>query len=235
MKSTVEHPLFGEIVISRRRGVKRISLSVRPPSEVRITMPQGVAIRHALNFVEQKSIWIEKAIKKLEGRSVSNIFSMPFSTRNHNLRLKPADVDNISWKIIAKEIVVSYPMELLYDTPQVQQAIAMAIEEAWRIEAKEILPERVRTIAQRLNLPYGSVTIRKSKTRWGSCSYRNDISLSLYLMKLDDELVDYIIIHELCHTKVKNHSPQFHEMLNQLTNGRHKELDRKVKQIRIRG
>ena len=101
--------------------------------------------------------------------------------------------------------------------------------EAWRIEAQSYLPTRIHQIAQQLGLKYGTVTIRNSRSRWGSCSVRNDISLSLHLMKLPDALIDYVIIHELCHTIHKNHGPRFHQLLDRLTGGQDRTLRRQLK------
>ena len=96
------------------------------------------------------------------------------------------------------------------------------------------LPPRVAAIAARTGLKYNRLSIRAARTKWGSCSGRNDISLSLYMMMLPDRLRDYVIIHELCHTVHHNHSPRFHALVDSLTGGRERELDRELKKYRIR-
>ena len=106
--------------------------------------------------------------------------------------------------------------------------------ERLRAEAKATLPERVAELAARCGLKYGRVTIRAARTKWGSCTARGDISLSLYLMTLPEHLRDYIIIHELCHTVHHNHSPRFHSLVNELTGGRERELARELRQYTIR-
>ena len=106
--------------------------------------------------------------------------------------------------------------------------------ERLRAEAKATLPERVAELATRYGLQYGRVTIRAARTKWGSCTSRGDISLSLYLMTLPEHLRDYIIIHELCHTVHHNHSPRFHSLVNELTGGRERELARELRQYTIR-
>ena len=62
---------------------------------------------------------------------------------------------------------------------------------------------------------YNKATVRNQKTRWGSCSAKNNISLNMQLMNLPKELIDYVILHELVHTKVKNHSKTFWATLDQ--------------------
>ena len=65
-------------------------------------------------------------------------------------------------------------------------------------------------------LPYAGVTIRNQKTRWGSCSIRDTISLNINLARLPEGLMDYVIIHELLHTKIRGHSNGFWQRLDML-------------------
>lgn len=86
--------------------------------------------------------------------------------------------------------------------------------EALRKEAKKILPQRLEELAKKHGFKYEKVAIKNAKTRWGSCSYRNNINLNLHLARLDSDLVDYVILHELCHTIEKNHSARFWALLH---------------------
>ncbi len=106
--------------------------------------------------------------------------------------------------------------------------------EELRQRAKEYLPRRVEEISRATGLKYSRVTIRSAKTKWGSCSSTGGISLSLYIMSLPEHLIDFVIIHELCHTKHFNHSPQFHALVDQMTQGRERELSRELKGYSIR-
>ena len=78
-----------------------------------------------------------------------------------------------------------------------------------RNEARKILCRRIGELAQLHNFAYNRVSIRKQKTRWGSCSTKNNINLNANLLHLPPELIDYVLLHELVHTRVKNHSKNF--------------------------
>jgi predicted metal-dependent hydrolase len=80
-------------------------------------------------------------------------------------------------------------------------------------KAKLFLPERVKILADKMNLRYNKITIRSQKTRWGSCSTGKKLSLNYKLMKYRKEVVDYVIIHELSHLKEMNHSKNFWELV----------------------
>ena len=77
------------------------------------------------------------------------------------------------------------------------------------IKATEYLPQRLDMVSRKLGLPYNKVTIKRQKTRWGSCSIRRNINLNRNLMLMRGDVVDYILHHELVHLKVLNHSSKF--------------------------
>ncbi len=82
------------------------------------------------------------------------------------------------------------------------------IEQTRKI-AKKVLPKRLGELAQQYGFCYKRLAVRNARTRWGSCSHANNINLNMHLIKLDNDLIDYVILHELCHTIEKNHSPRF--------------------------
>jgi predicted metal-dependent hydrolase len=75
--------------------------------------------------------------------------------------------------------------------------------------AKRIIPQRVRYYAEMMGLDYGRITIRMQKSRWGSCSSKGNLNFNCLLMRTPDEIIDYVVVHELCHLKEMNHSQRF--------------------------
>ena len=94
--------------------------------------------------------------------------------------------------------------------------------------AKEILVQRLDELARIHGYRYNRIYIRNQKTRWGSCSAKNNISLNIKLTRLPKHLMDYIILHELVHTRIKNHGRRFYAELDRLVRNR-KELDKVLK------
>lgn len=76
--------------------------------------------------------------------------------------------------------------------------------------AKEVIPRRVAYFAPLVGVSYGNVTIRHQRTRWGSCSGRGNLSFNCLLMLAPPEVLDAIVVHELCHRKEMNHSQRFY-------------------------
>ena len=89
------------------------------------------------------------------------------------------------------------------------------IEELRRV-AKDVLPKRLQELAARHSFEYNSVRIKHNSSNWGSCSRKGNINLNLNLVRLPDELRDYVILHELCHLRHPNHGPRFHALLESI-------------------
>ena len=96
-------------------------------------------------------------------------------------------------------------------------------------KARARLVERLHTLSRKTGLTCGKVAVKNMKSRWGSCSAKNNISLNLQLIRLPAELIDYVILHELVHTRIRNHSPAFWDQLDELM-GEAKTLDRQLNQ-----
>ncbi len=107
----------------------------------------------------------------------------------------------------------------LYEMKQYEKENTIASDASVDIErakAKRKLTRRLRYLAGKHGFTFNKVFIRNQKTRWGSCSHKNNISLNMKLIKLPEELMDYVILHELVHTRVKDHSNDFWVELNRL-------------------
>ncbi|MFI3303219.1 MAG: M48 family metallopeptidase [Rikenellaceae bacterium] len=130
--------------------------------------------------------------------------------------------DKIEWIIAAKERVTER------DESRGDELSPLEIA-TLRFKAIDYLPQRTALLAKKFGFQYGRVTIRVARTKWGSCTGENNLSLNLFLMKLPPHLIDFVILHELCHTIHHNHSPQFHATLDRCLGGREKELIRELK------
>ena len=85
--------------------------------------------------------------------------------------------------------------------------------EALRKKAKSVLPEKVKRYSEIMGVTPTAVRINSAKTRYGSCSGKNSINLSLYLMDKDERFIDYVVVHELAHIKHHNHSKDFYSFI----------------------
>jgi predicted metal-dependent hydrolase len=212
-------PDIGKVKIYKKRGVKNISISVKPFEGVRVSIPFLVSYDRAMRFIMQKKSWIVKALSKTDfieqKKTIFNLDS-DFTTFNHQLVITQEPVNACQVRVANNKISVKINAFQDVESDEIQNSIRRGIEKAWSKEAKEILIPKVAFHANKFGLIYESVSVRKTVSRWGSCSSKNNISLSLYLMHVPEHLLDYVILHELAHTKVKNHSREFWIFLEKL-------------------
>lgn len=136
----------------------------------------------------------------------------------------------VAWIASARQRVAARQAAVPPLPPEAERERIEELRRAARVD----LPPRVERIARMFGFSYGRITIRASRTKWGSCSFRNDLSLSLYLMALPERLRDYVIVHELCHTVHHDHSPRFHALVDRCLGGQERALDRELKSYVIR-
>ncbi|MEA3428091.1 MAG: YgjP-like metallopeptidase domain-containing protein [Thermodesulfobacteriota bacterium] len=101
-----------------------------------------------------------------------------------------------------------------------------------RTEARKKLVNRLNELSAQHGFSYNKVFMRNQKTRWGSCSAKNNISLNMKLVRLPDEMIDYVLLHELVHTRIKNHANGFWAELNRL-DGDAKAKSKKLNEYKV--
>lgn len=96
-----------------------------------------------------------------------------------------------------------------WETVQAQPPITREELHELGDRALRVIPERVAHFAPKVGVTYGGITIRNQRTRWGSCSSKGNLNFNCLLMLVPEQVLDYVVVHELCHRKHMNHSPQF--------------------------
>lgn len=235
-EKTIRLPKIGKVVLKKSAKAHRIYIRLRPFEGVKVSVPTRVTYAEAEEVVWQKRDWIERNLAKMQsveqGYTIFNE-ETDFHTREHRLVIKASNTPKTYSRISKDTIQVYYPAQVNVADESIQQAVRQAIERTWRKEAQAYLPKRLAELARKHKFSYKKVFIKNSKTRWGSCSSENNINLSLHLMRLPDTLIDYVLLHELCHTIHKHHGATFWELLDQVS-GDARGLDKQVNQYHIK-
>lgn len=180
---------------------KNIKISLKNERQILVTMPILCPYKFARDF-------LLKNFKKIKSFKFENkILSKDLKTKFDTLKI----IESNEIKIIVKNNIVYfyYPNDVDFNSLVIQEALREAYLKAIKIEAKNYLPSRLEFLARKYGFNYCNVALRNQKTRFGSCSYQNNINLNINLMNYDFDCIDYVLIHELVHTKIKNHSSIF--------------------------
>lgn len=135
--------------------------------------------------------------------------------------------------IESKEAWIIKTRQRLAERQEATSIISRLDIKTLRNSAREYLPTTLARLAKEHGFHYTSLRLSSARTRWGSCSGKNGISLSIFIMLLPIHLREFIILHELCHTRHHNHSAAFHALLNTLVEGKEKALNKELKAYRI--
>lgn len=193
------------ITVYKRAGNRSLRLSVTSTGKIRVTIPTWTPYQAGLQFAKNRLDWIHRQQKSTQllqpGQAVGKAHHLRFSLQ--------ASSSRVSSRVMAGEIIIGYPPQLTPNDKQVQLTARSACIRALRRQADQLLPQRLKILAELHGFIYSSVASKQLKSRWGSCDQSQNIVFNLFLMQLPWDCIDYVILHELTHTKVLHHGPEF--------------------------
>lgn len=199
-----------------RSSRRTLGIVVSPEKGVVVRAPYRATVEEIRKFVEEKSEWIERHLSMFgKMKSLSHTGKdgehIMFRGREYRVSVVQSDVINVTLKDGILEVGSPNPEKI---------SATKAIIELWyRHNAEVILRTMFKDVLFRYsvqNFKPAQLTIRKMKGKWGSCTSKGRITLNSELIKLNDSLVEYVIIHELCHLKHPNHGEGFYSLLGEL-------------------
>jgi predicted metal-dependent hydrolase len=207
---------IGKIKIIRKKGIKNFNIRLKPFDPVTLTAPNRASNHQILDVIFRKKAWIlekQKINRTIENARTTFEENSIIKTYSSTFTIKKGNTNRMQLQGSKPEFRILVPEKISTKTPEFQEGIREIIHFVLRSEAKLYLPKRVHELASKFDFRYGKLSFRNNKSRWGSCSNRGNISLNIHLMRLPEHCIDYIIIHELCHTKHPNHGPGFKNLL----------------------
>jgi hypothetical protein len=202
----VSIPEIGDVTLYKRRGNRSLRLSIGAGGEIRVSLPYWLPYKAGEQFAASKAPWI--AANRTTG-SVALRHGHAIGKAHHLYFDQQAIATKVNARVAANEVRVSFPAAFSQEDRAVQLAAQKASIRALRKEAEALLPQRLEALAGQTGLQYASVGVKQLKSRWGSCNSQKEITLNLFLMQLPWHLIDYVLVHELTHTKVMQHGTPF--------------------------
>ncbi|MGD0284538.1 MAG: SprT family zinc-dependent metalloprotease [Candidatus Saccharimonadales bacterium] len=204
-------PLVGEVILQKNRRSRHIRIKVVSKQSIRVTLPYWAPYSAAIKFINSQIDWIVDQQQHFS----SLIDKQPIGKAHHLHFQHDSKTQLPRARINHTEILITLPEDMLSNDPMAQSTARRACIRALQREAQNLLPQRLRLLADNHSFAYQKVNTRHLKSRWGSCNQDNEISLNIFLMQLPWQLIDYVLLHELAHTRVHNHSPEYWDVLRQ--------------------
>jgi len=200
---------------------RRLTARVHVGGRVEIVVPVGVSAKTVREFVQRFTPWIDRKVAAMQcfpeaATAVPQVIDFAFTNERFD----------VQWQPCAKRTVTESGSRLCVSAPD--DGAARLVLQAWlKRAAAERLAPRLLELAHDLNYSVARVAIRCQRTRWGSCSTRGTVSLNCSLVFLRPEVVHYLFVHELAHTRHMNHSASFWRLVERLEPD-YRSLDREL-------
>jgi predicted metal-dependent hydrolase len=203
---------IGKVHYRKNRRARNISIRISNNGEVKVTVPGWCTFMKAEGFVHKKSDWIEQKLHTIKRKREENlVWERGDSIKLIHGSIKIVNGAGEAWGITSKEQDFMIKVPDYYNPASEKDREAM-IDRLGKIGFKvsrDVLPSILAELASKHGFSYERINIRRMRTRWGSCSAKNNISLSSALAFVSYDLVEYVCLHELVHTVHKNHSKAF--------------------------
>lgn len=227
MEKKIHDNDLGTILLRTTPRATRYTLKISK-GMITATMPVGGDESRMMSFINENRAKLLVALAKHPARPLLDE-SAQLQATTFSLKIFRTDRTNFYMTLKDGVLSIACPLDTRFESEAVQKLLKDMLEKALRHEAKRLLPERLLALAKHFGFTCTGVKIFNSKTHWGSCTPRKSINLSLSLMLLPWHLIDYVLLHELCHTIEMNHSDRFWKLLDGVTNNRAHALRQELK------
>jgi predicted metal-dependent hydrolase len=215
----IEDEELGRLVL--RVNVRAKSIVFRAGSDaIYVSVPSRVTLEKVSEVIEEMRDKLSASRRKVSRRRID--------AERFKLSLITGKCERFSTCSKQGETTIICPPETDFNDEKLQIWLQKVVEEVLRKQAKIILPPRLSTLSVQCKLPFREVKISSGRRRWGSCSAKKVINLSFFTLTLPQHLIDYVLLHELCHTREMNHGDRFWALLDNVTGGKALALRREL-------
>lgn len=196
-------PGIGPVTFQKRANTRSIRLHVQG-SKVKVTLPNRVPYAMAEQFLKSRQDWVLQNIVP-----ASVITDGAYIGKQHRVQIQHKDTSRPSARVGDITIAVTLPIGLDQTSSEAQRVIMRAAEKALLSETTTTVASRLKDLAFEYGFTVKSISVKRLRSRWGSCDAQQNITLNSYLAQLPWPLIDYVLIHELAHTRHLNHGTAF--------------------------
>ncbi|MBE6083002.1 MAG: M48 family metallopeptidase [Tissierellaceae bacterium] len=203
--------IFYRLIKTKR---KTVGITIDEKGEVKVSVPLYIDEEKIREIVQQKAPWIEKKINEIQSMNLNTVHreftdgeSLFYLGKEYVFKIIKEDL-NVPKVIINGNIIEMYISENLLKENS-KQVIKEILIKWYRQNFAEIVKDRIEKYSLLLKVKYKKIKIKDQKTLWGSCSTKENINLNWRLIMAPFPIIDYVVVHELCHLRFMNHSKDF--------------------------
>lgn len=227
---TIEDLDLGTILIKPNARAKSV-IARRKDGQIVLTVPSYLSLKQ----IEQALIALKPKLLQLPPPIIFQFVEgeQEFSTLTFTITIKQSKLSNLYYILKDQILNISIPQDMDLGSVEIQNKIQNIVEIHLKSEAKRVFPMMIEKLANKHGFQFQTISIQKSRTRWGSCSSSQKINLSYWCMLLPQDLIEFVMLHELCHTIEMNHGPHFWNLLDKVSGGNAKSMTERLKQTKL--
>jgi predicted metal-dependent hydrolase len=216
MQLTIEHEskLISFQLEYRKR--RTIEIRIQPPDTIRVLAPAGLAKGIIINEVKKKAEWICKKLEEYQGlhyvqlkKSYVDGETLLYLGKPYYLKI--IDADNKIPRVTRIDNIL-----YVYASSREEEKLKKAIEKWYRQEMVKILGERIQLYQQYFKVMPSGIVVKEQKQRWGSCTSKRKLLFNWKLIMAPIKVIDYVVVHEMCHMVHMNHSKDFWNLVEDI-------------------
>lgn len=202
---------IGLVKVTKKRGMKSLRMRISPKGEILVSAPWSVPKPFISRFISDRKDWIAANTK-----TQPRVFRHGSMYANGKILKIDTGYSRNSAKTLDSGILVRIAGKFDSSDRSQQTYIEKKIIESMYTEAENVLLPRLYELSKLYNHPFNQAYVKRLSGRWGSCDQNKDIILNIFLLQVPTKLQDYVILHELTHTKHLNHSSDFWDHMSEL-------------------
>jgi predicted metal-dependent hydrolase len=201
-----------EIIHRTNKRIKRIGLMIENQNEIVVKTPLGFKANNIREIVESNKEWILRSFLKVPAKNMFDFIhggTLPFMGKNYPIEmLDDEKMVHVRVKFDENKFLITYNQTHTYND------FMEGLKKLYRKIAKKYIDPIFDELCFKTKLYPENINYRFAKRQWGSCSYKNDISINYMLLQFSKKTIEYVVLHELCHLEEKNHSKRFYNLVS---------------------
>lgn len=184
---------------------RKLTIKINSHGQVVVTAPRFVPKYKISEFVESARDWIEKQMQEQRGKpALITATTCYYFGKEYAVKVSTRADGTVK---VGKEVLIAAPLVTN------QRSLATLLNSWLKNRAVEYITKRVYELSEQMDLPFAGLAFKQQKTRWGSCSSHKNLNFNWKLIHAPKEVIDYVIIHELAHTREMNHGRKFWDLV----------------------